>query len=79
MLANPTSDGDCVSGPDEGGPPVITFLGTIIFATIISIGSLDSRSGLSLFGKYTASGLAGLRPRPTSNGRRNNEGPTTRR
>jgi len=48
----------------------------IIFATIISIGSLDGRSGLSLFGKYTASGFPGLRPRPVPGKRRGGDGPT---
>ena len=56
---------------------MITFLGMIIFATIISIGSLDGRSGLSLFGKYTASGFPGLRPRPVPGKRRDGNGPTT--
>jgi hypothetical protein len=60
----------------EGALPVITFLGMIIFATIISIGSLDGRSGLSLFGKYTASGFPGLRPRPVPGKRRGGDGPT---
>jgi hypothetical protein len=61
----------------EGAPPVITFLGMIIFATIIGIGSLDGRSGLGIFGKYTASSLAGLRPRPIpGKRRRGGDGPT---
>jgi hypothetical protein len=53
---------------------VLTLLGTIVFATVVGIGSLDSRSGLSLFGKYTAPDLAGLRPRPSSGGRRGGDG-----
>ena len=43
---------------------MITFLGTIIFAVIIGIGSLDGRSGLALFGKYTTPGTVSRRPRP---------------
>jgi len=51
---------------------VLTLLGTIVFATVVGIGSLDSRSGLSLFGKYTGPGLA--RPRPPDE-RRDGEDP----
>ena len=43
---------------------MITFLGTIIFAVIIGIGSLDGRSGLALLGKYTTPGTVGRRARP---------------
>ena len=47
---------------------MITFLGTIIFAVIIGIGSLDGRSGLALLGKYRPRGrwvVARGRARPT--------------
>ena len=71
-----TSGGGCFRRRIEGAPPVITFLGMIIFATVISIGSLDGRSGLSLFGKYTASGFTGLGPRPVPGRRRDGGGPT---
>jgi hypothetical protein len=53
---------------------MLTLLGTIVFATVVGIGSLDSRSGLSLFGKYPGPGVAGLRPRPPRE-RRDGEGP----
>ena len=56
---------------------VITFLGTIIFAVIIGIGSLDGRSGLALLGKYTTPGTVGRRARPGPGGRRG-DGPAPR-
>jgi hypothetical protein len=56
---------------------MITFLGIIIFAVIIGIGSLDGRSGLALLGKYTAPGTAGRRARPGPGDRRG-EGPGRR-
>ena len=43
---------------------MITFLGTILFATILYIGSLDGRSGLGPFGKYTSVTTTGDRPWP---------------
>jgi hypothetical protein len=43
---------------------VITFLGTVLFMTILYIGSFDGRSGLSVFGRYTSAGAASDRPRP---------------
>ena len=49
---------------------VITLLGTIIFAVVIAIGSLDGRSGLALFGKYMTAGTVGRRPRPARRTRR---------
>jgi hypothetical protein len=49
---------------------VITFLGTIVFAVIIGIGSLDSRSGLALLAKYVSPGAAGRRARPSPWNRR---------
>jgi len=53
---------------------MINVLGTIIFATIIGIGWLDSRSPLSLFGKYTSLSVARLRPRrPPAADRRGGE------
>lgn len=45
---------------------MITFLGTILFATILYIGSLDGRSSLGLFGRYGSPGLARNRPRPAA-------------
>jgi hypothetical protein len=44
---------------------MITFLGAIVFAVIIGIGSLDSRSGLALLAKYVAPGVGGRRARPS--------------
>jgi hypothetical protein len=55
---------------------MITFLGTILFSTILYIGSLDGRSGLSLFGKYTATYAAGDRPWPGTRRRGGNGGQT---
>jgi hypothetical protein len=51
---------------------MINVLGTIIFATIIGIGWLDSRSALSLLGNYTSSS-ARLRARPRRADRRGGE------
>jgi hypothetical protein len=51
---------------------MINVLGTIIFATIIGIGWLDSTTGLSLFGNYTSLS-ARLRPRPRRADRRGGE------
>jgi hypothetical protein len=63
--AHPTSDGDCHSRPKhQERSAMITFLGTVIFAVVIGIGSLDSRSGLAVFGKYTAAGVIRRRSRP---------------
>src|SRR5690348_3611386 len=47
LLAYPTSDGGCLR-PTTGARVVITFLGTVLFMTILYIGSLDGRSGLSV-------------------------------
>lgn len=49
---------------------MITFLGTILFVTILYIGSIDGRSGLSLFDKYTSASAAGDRSRPGDRQRR---------
>ena len=49
---------------------MITFLGTIVFAVIIGIGSLDSRSGLALLAKYVSPGVGGRRARPSPWNRR---------
>ena len=51
----------------------INFLGTIVFVTIIGIGSLDGRSDLPLFGRYVLPRPAGLLPRPTVRDRRRGE------
>jgi hypothetical protein len=64
LVAYPTSDGGCHRPPTTECPAMITFLGTILFVTILYIGSLDGRSGLSLFGKYTSTFAAGDRWRP---------------
>jgi len=45
---------------------MINILGTIIFTTIIGIGWLDSRGSLNLFGTYTSSSVARLRPQPSA-------------
>jgi hypothetical protein len=51
---------------NQGQPKMINILGTIIFATIIGIGWLDSRGSLNPFGKYTSLSVARLRPRPSA-------------
>jgi hypothetical protein len=51
---------------------MINVLGTIIFATIIGIGWLDSKGELSLFGNYSSLS-ARLRPRPRAAERRDGE------
>ena len=46
---------------------MITFLGTVIFATVIAIGALDRNSGLRLLQKYESPWHAGPRrdtPKP---------------
>ena len=53
---------------------MITFLGTILFVTILYIGSLDGRSGLSPFGKYTSASTGGERPWPGGRRRRRGDG-----
>ena len=52
---------------------MITFLGTILFLAILYIGSLDGRSGLSLFDKYNSTYAAGDRPRPGARRRRGDD------
>ena len=42
---------------------MITFLGTILFATILCIGALDGRSGLCFVGMYSWALSAPGRPR----------------
>ena len=59
-------------GDEPRTSKMINFLGTIIFATIIGIGWLDSRGDLSLFGKYSSLG-GHLRPRPRAAERRDGE------
>jgi hypothetical protein len=59
---------------DEGPGPagrsgVINFLGLIIFATIIVIGAIDGRSGLSLLAVYDRPNSPDQNP-PTSAGDR---------
>ena len=73
-MAQAPSAGGCHSPPTTERAAVITFLGTILFGTILYIGSLDGRSGLSLFGKYTATVAAGDRPRPGPGRRRPGRG-----
>ena len=50
-------------GPTMKGADVITFLGLVVFATIVGIGALDGRSGMGLFARYSS-------PSPTGGGRR---------
>ena len=52
---------------------MITFLGTILFVTILYIGSLDGRSGLSLLDKYSSTFATRDRPRPGAGRRREDD------
>ncbi len=52
---------------------MISFIGVIIFGTIIGIGILDRASGLTVIGRYTASGMSGFWPRSPETGRRGGE------
>jgi len=42
------------------GADMITFLGFVVFATILGIGALDGRSGLGLFARYNSASLTGV-------------------
>jgi hypothetical protein len=57
------------------GADVITFLGLVVFATIVGIGALDGRSGLGLFAIYRSVSLMGARPRPPAMERGDDENP----
>jgi len=39
---------------------VITFLGLVVFATIVVIVALDGTSGLGLFARYSSTSLTGV-------------------
>jgi hypothetical protein len=58
------------SGPTTEETSMLNFLGTIVFVTIITIGSLDIRSGLSLFGRYVPPPGDDSRTRPSTSKRR---------
>jgi hypothetical protein len=45
---------------DEERAAVIDFLGMVVFATIVGIGLLDGRSGLSVFAVYRSPTVAGV-------------------
>jgi hypothetical protein len=64
LLAHSTSDGDCLRRRPGSALTNDHTSRTILFATIIYIGSLDGSSGLSVFGKYTSPGAAGDRRWP---------------
>jgi hypothetical protein len=50
------------SGPDdEERAAVIDLLGMVVFATIVGIGLLDGRSGLSVFAMYRSPTARGVR------------------
>jgi hypothetical protein len=55
------------------GADVITFLGLVVFATIVGIGVLDGRSGLGLFARYSSASLTGV-GRSTSTIKRGGDG-----
>lgn len=42
---------------------MINFLGFVVFATIVGIGFLDRRSGLSVFAMYRSASVTGMRRR----------------
>lgn len=52
---------------------MITFFGMILFVTILYIGTLDGRSGLGLFGKYTSTFTGADRPQPGPRRRREDD------
>ncbi|MDT7581460.1 MAG: hypothetical protein QOK35_2724 [Pseudonocardiales bacterium] len=54
---------------DEEYVPVIELLGLVIFATVVGIGLLDMKSGLSPFAMYRASTPTDLRRHPSTTGR----------
>jgi hypothetical protein len=57
------------------GADVITFLGLVVFATIVGIGALDGRSGLGLFARYSSASLTDVgRRAPVT--RRRGDGPS---
>jgi hypothetical protein len=49
---------------------MITFFGTVIFATVVAIGALDRNSGLRLLQKYESPWRAGPRRDPARPARR---------
>jgi hypothetical protein len=49
---------------------VIEFLGLVIFATVVGIGLLDAKSGLSPFAMYRSATMAGVDRRAHATGRR---------
>ena len=48
---------------DEEDTAVIDFLGVVVFATIVGIGLLDGRSGLSVLAMYRSAGVTDLHRR----------------
>jgi hypothetical protein len=52
---------------------VIELLGMVIFATIIGIGLLDLKSGVSPFAMYRSATVAGLRRQAPGTGRRGDD------
>jgi hypothetical protein len=57
------------------GADVITFLGFVVFATIVGIGALDGRSGIGVFAIYRSASLTGVRPRAPAMERRDDGNP----
>jgi len=57
------------------GADVITFLGFVVFATIVGIGALDGRSGLGLFAIYRSASRIGVIPQSPAMGRRDDGNP----
>jgi hypothetical protein len=56
---------------------VIDLLGMVVFATIVSIGLLDGRRGLSVFERYHSADLTGRQRAPKHGGGENQPQPPT--
>jgi hypothetical protein len=50
--------------PQEEDAEVIDLLGMVVFGTIVGIGLLDGRRGLSVFASYPSTGVTGRRRAP---------------
>ena len=52
---------------------MIDLLGLVVFATVISIGLLDLKSGLGPFAMYRSAAVTGVRRRAPATGRRGDD------
>jgi hypothetical protein len=65
--------------PQEEDAEVIDLLGMVVFGTIVGIGLLDGRRGLSVFASYPSAGVTGRRrvPKTKRDGGENQPKPPT--